>query len=320
MRAPAGGGARSVVKHVTALAWLAMSLMLLGRPGLAEDVLCSKAEIAKKAEDVQLARKALLALPIKDLDTNVTPDARRAITRMKAILGDFLNAYMRCAPMDVTPETVQRDLSELGHAFTLEQRVYSKDEITPDWDHYGFQLSFNAKAFAGAGLLGVVADFQIYCGSDAVLFVLSRDLGGWKEVLRWQAKDYKTVAGGFGAFDYEIAPPDRQGRWLVAVKHVVPWCNGSHSIIRYSVLRPRPHTVIPDELVSGADDMWWGDGEGGEDWGRLSVRETGFELQFHDFDGGDSVTFVTKNFQIAGGRVRRVKVTIRRIPIGSAGR
>src|ERR1051326_4876834 len=132
---------------------------------------------------------------------------------MKQRLGELVNAYMRCASKDAAPVAVQHDLSELAHAFTLEpNRVYRNDEY-PRSDNYGFQLSFEVKAAPAAGVLGIVADFPIHCGGDAGLCVFAQAAGAWREVLRWQAKEYKTVAGAFGSFEYVISPTDRTRRW-----------------------------------------------------------------------------------------------------------
>jgi hypothetical protein len=267
---------------------------------------CPTGDITQAAAAVDRARAALLALPIGDgLQTSVSHDARRAIAAMKASLADLANAYMACAPLNETPETIERDLSRLAHAFALENRAYRNDELPKEAYHYGFELTFAVKAWPDhPGVIGIVADFSIECGSDAVLLVLSSTGAHWKEALRWQSKPYAKVSGALGSFDYAISPPDSSGGWYVVVKNIAPWCSSTWSTISYAVLRPVARSVKPRTIYAGEDSIWWG----GEDFGQLTVGRNEFELRFHaeSIDTGVHNRVWIRHFEIVGDSIERI--------------
>src|SRR5258708_27056827 len=106
----------------------ALFLVLAGRGAAAQGAVCSDAEILRRGDAVDAARKALLALPIGDgSETDVSPEGRQAIAAMKQRLADFVIAYFRCAPADPDPQATERDLAARSHAFRLENRVYAND-------------------------------------------------------------------------------------------------------------------------------------------------------------------------------------------------
>jgi hypothetical protein len=218
-------------------------LLLGGQVVVAQGLPCSRPEISRTAEQVDLARKALLSLPVGDgLQNDVSPEAQQTIGLMKRRLGDFVGAYMRCLPAAADSKTIDRDLSGLTHALYLGSRIYGPGELPKEAGNYGFQLRFDVKTRPGApSAVGVAADFQIECGWDAMLLVFVRKRGSWTEVLRWQSKPYAAVDGAFEAFGYAISPPDGTGRWFVVAKHIAPWCTSNWSAIVYSVLRPQQH-------------------------------------------------------------------------------
>lgn len=256
-----------------------LALILGGRLAVAQGLPCSRPEIGRTAAQVDLARKALLSLPVGDgLQTDVSPEAQQRISSMKRRLGDFAGAYMRCLSADSDPKKIERDLSALTHAFNLGSRIYGPDELPKEAGNYGFQLRFDVKTRAAEPrVVGVAADFQIECGWDAMLLVFARERGSWKEVFRWQSKPYAAVDGAFGAFGYAISPPDETGKWFVATKHIPPWCTSNWSAIVYSVLHPALDSIEPSELFSGSDSIYRGSG----DDGRLTVGPKDFDLRFH---------------------------------------
>jgi hypothetical protein len=266
---------------------------------------CPMADITHAAEAIDGTRAALLALPVGDgFQTSVSRDARRTITAMKANLADLANAYMACASLNEAPATIERDLSRLAHAFALEDRVYRSGELPKEAGHYGFELTFTAKAWGDhPRIIGIVADFSIECGSDAVLLVFAPMGIRWKEALRWQSKSYAEVSDALGSFDYAVSPADSSGRWYVMVKSIAPWCSSTWSSIRYAVLRPVVGRVKPRTIHAGEDFMWWG----GEDFGQLSAGQDEFELRFHSesIDVGVHNRVWIRHFRIAGDSVTR---------------
>lgn len=275
---------------LTACLWLAVS-------PLAWAASCGSPAIDHAAAKVRQARIVLGALPIYENSepTSLTPQAQAAISEMKTYLRDFLDTYMRCLPANFDAGNAQNDLDE-----RFEQR-----EIEPIGPvHYGDHLTFTVDRPAGQpGLVAVTASFAIECGTDTVLFLFSPGGGSWTEVLRWQSRPYPEINGAFASFSYGVSPPDASGHWFVVTKTVAPWCSSTWSVIRYSVLRPRPDRVTPRVIYDAEDPIWWG----GEDFGRLSVERDSFDLRFHadSIDLGIHSRLWIRHFSVEGDQVRR---------------
>jgi hypothetical protein len=62
---------------------------------------------------------------------------------MKESLGNFVDAYMRCAPLNADTGRIKRELSESAHAFRLPSGTMTKEETPPDLGKYGFELWFD---------------------------------------------------------------------------------------------------------------------------------------------------------------------------------
>src|SRR5262249_17774014 len=102
---------------------LALALLAAWAGGIptASAAACSNEEVAGAGEAVNDARQALLALPVGDgMETDVSPEARRAIATMKERLAAFVAASMSCAPADPDPQAIERELAAASHAFKLE--------------------------------------------------------------------------------------------------------------------------------------------------------------------------------------------------------
>jgi hypothetical protein len=273
--------------------------------GVAQGTECQQASIADKAAEVDRVRHSLVAIPVGDGGDNaVSTGASRAILSMKTSLVDFIESYMNCAPQDTTPTLIENDLDRLGHAFQLARnRTYKPGELPADAGHYGFELNFEAKTWP-PDLIGIVAQFSITCGNDALLMVFRRIGGRWKPTMEWQSEPYSQVSGAFGSFDYAISPADPSGSEYVLVKSIAPWCSSTWSSIRYTVLRPTPSSLIPRQIFIGANFMWWGN----EDYGKLTADQKFFEVRFHSasIDAGIHNRVWIRRFQIDGDAVRRI--------------
>jgi hypothetical protein len=223
---------------------------------------------------------------------------------MKESLGVFVDADMRCPPRNTDIEQIGRDLAQAVKAYKLPDGVMRREDVPADFGKYGFQLWFDVRATQQPRLLSVTAAFDIECGSDAVLFVFGPDGGSWKEVLRWQSKPYKTVAGAFWSFGYGISPPDAEGRWYVVTKHINPWCSSTWADIYYDVLR-QVESSTPKVLLSGSDFMWWGN----EDFGKLVVNRNEFDLRFHSesIDTGVHNRVWIRHYSVLGDKVKRIQ-------------
>lgn len=258
---------------------------------------CSEREIARAADALDVARNVLLAFPIGDgTETKVSPEVQRAIAAMKARLGDFIAAYMRCAPIERDAAAIEADLFRLGPA---------GDEVPPYSGRYGAQLKFAVKQWRDhPRIIGIVPSFAIECGSDAMLFVFRDDGAAWREALRWHSPPYGQVSGAWWSFDYAISPVDEQDRWFVVAKSIAPWCSSTWSEIRYAALRPAHAGSAPGILYQAKDPIWWG----GDDLGTISADRDTLEVRFHagsiDLDVPDRLWI--RRFMVEGDRVRRV--------------
>jgi hypothetical protein len=255
--------------------------------------------IAPAAAAVEQSRRLLLAVHVSEDDaTRVPAAAQRGLVAYKDQIGGLVDAYMACAPADVSPTRIARDLSRFVHA---SDKPISNSQVV---NVYGDQLGFAAK-YHGQDLIGIVATFDVACGDDAMLLIYRRDGDGWRESLRWQSNGYDTVAGGLWSFDYAISPPDSAGHWFVAVKSVAPWCNSTWSEIRYALLRPGETASAPKTIGKGSDSIWWGT----EDMGTLSVTKDSADFRFHaeSIDDGVHDRVWIRHFRVAGDSVARIQ-------------
>jgi hypothetical protein len=282
------------------------ALLAAARIGFSLPSDCSLVAVDATAQKVQTARQHLLALPIGNgLESDVSAEAQEEIASMKASLEDFIASSMRCAGPNPNPAEIQKGLSTKTQAFALENRAYGVNELPEEANNYGFQLMFDVRRGPDhSGLIGITSTFQIECGMDSVLVLFAPENNSWKEVVQWTSKPYKTVAGAFWSFDYQVSPPDESGHWFVVTKSIDPWCSSTWSMIRYSVLRPVPGSLTPDRIFSGSDFMWWGN----DDYGSLSVESQKFDLKFHSasIDGGVHNRVWVRDFSVIGNTVHRI--------------
>jgi hypothetical protein len=92
-------------KLAPALLGLALLAVPCAEIAAARQAACSKTAIVHGAEQVARARERLLALPIGgEWQTDVSQDAQQALSAIKARLGDFVTAHMRCASAAPDPD------------------------------------------------------------------------------------------------------------------------------------------------------------------------------------------------------------------------
>lgn len=268
---------------------------------------CPQSAVASAANQVLLARKNLLSLPVGDgLQTDVSPAAMEAVTSMKNAVSEFVRSYMRCASAQFDTAAAEKDLMTLAGGYHMPSgEVISNDHLPPDFGRYGFELFFGVRQSENPRLVGITADFSIECGGDTVLLIFAPKDGSWSEALHWQTKPYSTVAGGTMAFDYGISPVDGAGGWYAVVHSIAPWCSSTWSSIRYEVLRPTADATKPSVLMSNSDFMWWGN----DDYGKLTVGRSEFDLRFHSssIDTGVHNRVWIRHYLIIGDTVKRIQ-------------
>lgn len=275
---------------------LGMLLFLELTPATALAQPCSPTPLKEAVTALDAARADLQALPFGDgMETNESPHAQSAITAMKARLGQFVSAYMACAPASVSPKAAQAGLTRLARA-PKDQKEGSLPE------RFGSELNFAVRAQPN-GLLGVTAEFDLECGVDTVLMIFAPDAGTWREVLRAQAPPYKSVADAWADFNYAVSPRDTDGNWFVVVSTVAPWCSSNWSDIRYAVYRPSSDPLKPHRLYNASASFFRND-----DIGTLVVGRDGFDLRFPGESIDDAVFSRqwVRHFSVVGDAVRRI--------------
>jgi hypothetical protein len=277
------------------IAVLILSMAGQGRVALGAG--CSTTDIAAAVDQTAIARQAMLAIPIGDAhEPNIPPAARKAIAVMRRQLGVLVNAYMRCAQPDSDARSIELGLSRLIEAF---------GHNPANEYNYGNEITFEAERPAGhPTLVTIVADLQIECGSDPVLFVFAAEKGSWREILRWQSKPYDYVGGGSWAFDYALSPPDEGGKWYLLLKGIATSCESVWSSIRYAVLRPSLASIVPAVIYDSDGYMYWA-----EDDGQITAKEFEFEVRFHtrSIDPGVHNRLWIGRFKIKGNTVTRIQ-------------
>jgi hypothetical protein len=243
---------------------------------------CSQQDVTRAATWALDANRSLSALRVsEDKQTDVSAEGRKAIAAIKDRLHDYTAAAMRCQSGKIAAADLKKTLADFADVKLPEGRATKK----PDTGEasYGGELAFDVRAFS-SDIVGIVARFGIACGDDAMLMIFERRGNAWVETLRTRSAPYKTVAGGWGSFDYGVSPRDKDGRWFVVTKTVAPWCSSTWSEIRYAVQRPGPDAARPKTLLSKSDSIWWSDNAGA-----LKVDAKGFDLRWRAESMDDGV-------------------------------
>ena len=241
-------------------------LILIGSAANAQAQTCGE-QLERQAGQLAKIRTQLVQPPIEEMQTSIAEDTRLALDRLKPVLGELIASYLVCQPTSADAASIAAGLLALTAVPQMEHVEHP----------YAGPIGFEVKAIDDKHpLLAVVAQFQIQCGSDALLAVFEASASGWTERLRWHSPSYAEVSGAFGAFQYAIAPADARGAWYVATSHVKPWCSSTWSMIDYEVLRPTSIPTEPRVLLQDSRSMWWGS----DDFGSLSAERDEFELRY----------------------------------------
>ncbi len=275
---------------------IAAATLLLA--GAAHAEICSQQSVARAAALVLDANRTLGALPVvADKETDVSAAGRKAIAAVKDRLNDYTVATMRCAPEKIAASELKKSIDSFAGVKLPEDHGAKKlsldsprygggpvfDKLSLDVPRDGVGPTFDTRLLSSSAI-GVIARIGIACGDDAILMIFERRGGVWTETLRTQSAPYKTVAGGWWAFDYGISPRDKDGRWFVVTKNVAPWCSSTWSEIRYAVVRPGADAAHPHALLSKTDSIWWDPG-----LGDLKVDARGFDLRWRAESMDDGV-------------------------------
>jgi hypothetical protein len=192
---------------------------------------CSHQNVTRTATLAREADRSLSAVPVVDeFGTDVPVAGQKAIAATKDRLDDYTVAVMACAPAEVAQAELERTLASFAGVKLPGESSGKKRSL--DMPRYGGGPYLHARLLA-RDVIGVEATIGIACGEDTMLMIFERRGDGWVETLRTQSAPYKTVAGGWMAFDYGVSPRDKNGHWFVVTKNIAPWCSSTWSEIRY---------------------------------------------------------------------------------------
>lgn len=195
---------------------VATIFVLFASPAHAESSACANAALSAAGGAVMQARTALVAVPYKDMDSEVSPREGAAIERVKDRIQDFVRLAMRCSPARATPAAIQAMLTAKGGGDSLSGVA----EYTP-----GGALGYEARPVPGRpGWVAVVPTLGIECGSDAMVMIFARAREGWREMISRRSAPLRSIDEGWEGLAYAVSQPDRSGRWYLAVASTRPWC------------------------------------------------------------------------------------------------
>lgn len=128
------------------------------------------------------------------------------------------------------------------------------------WNAYGEirQIKFDWKPGYEPGILIVSTQLWLPCGSkdpDSAIYVFQGVARHWDLVLAAESDFDPAGESDETGMQYEISPPDSDGRWFLVVAHVPPSCRRAHNVLRYKALRPGTNPDKPICLVSGRESI-----------------------------------------------------------------
>jgi len=262
------------------------------------------ADTTNEANEVKLARKALLEITVQDsLDTRVPPQAMSAISRFKTSIEKLVKAYLKDLPANQAPDTkrIQEDLNRLIDAQNMPLKA---SESQPFGQEFGIEVGFISDS---RRLLHMKAVFSIACGQDSILMIFQPEGDCWKEVLNWQSEPYKAVDGAFNMFQYAISPAEPSGNWYVLGADIPAWCSSCWGTLRYYALRPTDNSTHPVVLLKDWGPLYrCNDNE----WEfKLVANQNTFELRFpgNSIDVEILIRDHLRRFEINKGTVSRVE-------------
>jgi hypothetical protein len=213
------------------------TVFALADPLVAEEP-CPSPVARQAGAEVKMAQARLRAIAVEEMDTDVPEAAQAPMLALKSALLAAVDARLKCEKDVVDAGALEAGLNAQLGGDPEGPSTASGERTTGG--AYGSDLHFAVRRpEKPAGLLTVVATFDVECGRDTVLLVYRWDGWSWRRALSWQAERYDKVSGAFGDwFDFAVLQDGQAGEWLVAVVHGTPWCTSRVSGFAVDVLQP----------------------------------------------------------------------------------
>jgi hypothetical protein len=217
---------------------------------LAEPDQCAPQKMAAAIHDLEIARDAARQIVVIDMPegdpAEVPPEAIKQIQAFKNALHTGLDWYFAC---ETHPALSKEELENALYA-TLKLPIppprptgsvpydpeAEKEASHPYLKDIHIEVTYSGDS---RHLIGVLTDFEIPYGADAVLNVYAPDdKGRYESKIYFTSHPYESIAGGFLSFDYKLSPPDAHGKWFVAATHINPWPTSCWQDLYVDVIRP----------------------------------------------------------------------------------
>ena len=205
---------------------------------------CVSGALANAARTAMTVRHQLHGEAVSQMDPEVPATIASQLSQLKVALTEAADAAFACASGAADPEEIQKTLATALHAnLTGASETVYVTKTKKDVGAYGSDLAVQVfPLFDSPRYYEVDFRYGVECGDDNLLLVYEGDSGGWKQVLRWGAPSYSTVADAYG--DFVLLTPlsgfPGQRNWRFVVAHGQPGCNGmfGHSRFDIDLLEP----------------------------------------------------------------------------------
>lgn len=166
-----------------------------------------------------------------------------------------LNRELRALVIDTLNDRSRRGLPR-EEEISAQLRAAGWEEI-PDhkWNAYGeiVQIKFDWKLGYEPGILIASTQLWIPCGSsdpDSAIYIFQGRARQWELVLAADADFDSPGASQESGIQFELSPPDPNGKWFLAIAHAPPSCRFDSANLRYKLMRSGRS---PDEPITLLD-------------------------------------------------------------------
>ena len=219
-----------------------------------------------------------------------------------------LNRELRALVIDTLNDRSRRGVPR-EEEITAQLRAAGWDDI-PDhkWNAYGeiVDITLDWKLGYDPGILIVSTQLWIPCGSsdpDAAIYIFQGRAREWELVLAADADFDSPGASQESGIQFELSPPDANGKWFLAIAHAPPSCRLDSANLRYKLLRPGRSPDEPVTLLARRDLI----NRKFDPPFRIRSEEDWFALtrgKQRKLDGESGVTI--SRYEISGQQVRRI--------------
>ncbi len=229
------------MRHLLGLVVLGLVIPVTARA----ETSCTPAALNHAAETVSSLRHQLHTTSVPQHDPEVPSAIASQLAQLKSALTLAADAAFACAAPSATPEQIQATLADALHAnLNAASETVLVTRNKKDQGAFGSDLAVQVfPLYNSPRFYEVDFRYGVECGDDNLLLVYRADpnassnTAAWRQVLRWGAPTYNTVADAYG--DFVLLTPlsgfanDRNWRFVVA--HGQPGCTAASAPSRFDV-------------------------------------------------------------------------------------